>query len=84
MHMATQSVTTTGINWESVATVVTCVFVVVGALTAYIGRQITHAINDLSDKLESKLETKDTVNGINIRLTQVETTLRNRVGRGQQ
>lgn len=82
MIAAAQSVTTTGINWESVATVVTCVFVVVGALTAYVGRQITNAINALSDKLESKLETKDNVNSINIRLSQVETTLRNQ-RRGQ-
>ena len=72
------SVTTTGINWESVATLVTAIIVVVGAFTTWISRQITHAINDMSDKLQSKLETKDAVAAINTRLLTVELQLRER------
>lgn len=67
------SVTTTGINWESVLTIVSSIIIIIGAITAWVGRQITHAINDLSDKLEAKLETKETVSSINVRLTSLET-----------
>lgn len=70
------SVTTTGINWESIATLVTAIIVVVGAFTTWISRQITHAINDMSDKLQAKLETKDAVAAINTRLFAVEVELR--------
>ena len=72
------SVTTTGVNWEQIATLVTAVVVVVGAFTTWIGRQITHAINDLSANLTAKLETKDAVAGINARLQAVEIILRER------
>ncbi len=70
------SVTTTGVNWESIATLVTAIVVVVGAFTTWIGRQITHALNDLSTNLQAKLETKDAVQAINSRLLAVEITLR--------
>lgn len=77
--MLADSVTTTGINWESVLTVIastaTCVIVVVGAFTAWVGRQITHAVNDLSDKLTARLESRDVVQGINLRLTSVEAAI---------
>ena len=73
------SVTTTGVNWESIATLVTAIVVVTGAFTTWITRQITHAINELSVNLQGKLETKDVVNQINLRLTGVETLLEERL-----
>lgn len=76
MTMAGAAVHTTGINWESVATIAASVVVVVTAITSWFTRQITHAINDLSTTLQLKLETKDVVNGINLRLTGVEVGLR--------
>lgn len=70
------SVTTTGVNWESIATLVTAIVVVVGAFTTWISRQITGAVNNLSEKLEAKLETKDTVNALNLRVSKIEQQLR--------
>jgi hypothetical protein len=66
------SVTTTGINWESVATIVTAIVVVLGAVTGYVGRQITKSVTALGDKLELKLETKERVNEIDRRVTILE------------
>jgi hypothetical protein len=73
--MADAVVRTTGINWESVTTIAASVIIIVTAITSWFTRQITRAINDLSDKLTSKLETKDVVNLINLRLTSVETSI---------
>jgi trans-2-enoyl-CoA reductase len=70
--------TSTGLDWATIATLITATVVVVGAFTTWIGRQITHAINDMSDKLTAKLETKDAVAAINSRLQAVEITLRER------
>lgn len=66
------AVHTTGINWESVAVIATAVLAISGAFTAWVGRQITHAINDLSVVLQAKLESKDVVQGIEHRLTILE------------
>lgn len=66
------SVTTTGINWESVSTIITAIIVVMGAVTAYVGRQITNAVNALGTKLELKLETKERVSEIDRRVTILE------------
>jgi hypothetical protein len=77
--LAIQTVHTSGVNWESVATIVTAIVVVLGAVTAWIGRQISHAVTDLSDKLEARLETKETVTAIHTRLSIVESELRRKV-----
>lgn len=69
------AVHTTGINWESVATIAASVVVVVTAITSWFTRQITKAIDNLSTVLQLKLETKDVVNGINLRLRGVEVAL---------
>lgn len=76
MYMAVATVKTTGINWESVTTIAVSIIVIVTAITSWFTRQITHAINDLSTVLQLKLETKEVVNGINLRLTGVEVGLR--------
>lgn len=76
MFIAEATVHTSGINWESVATIAASVVVVVTAITSWFARVITHAINDLSTTLQLKLETKEVVNGINLRLTGVEVGLR--------
>jgi hypothetical protein len=76
MLLAEATVKTTGVNWESVTTIAASVIIIVGAITGWFTRQITHAINDLSTNLTAKLETKDVVNGINLRLTSLETTVR--------
>lgn len=73
------SVTTTGVNWESVTTIAASVIIIVGAITGWFTRQITHAINDLSRDLTQRLESKDVVNGINLRLTSLETTVRDQL-----
>jgi hypothetical protein len=70
---AAGSVTTRGINWESIATLVTAIIVVVGAITGYVGRQITNSVTNLGDRLEAKLETKERVSQIDRRLTVLET-----------
>jgi hypothetical protein len=72
------TVHTSGVNWESIAVIAVSVMTIVGGFTTWISRQITHAIKDLSVSLEAKLETKEVVNGINIRLTIIEQTLRDR------
>lgn len=76
--MAVGSVTTTGVNWEQILTLLSAIIIVVGAFTTWISRQITHAINDLSSILQAKLETKDAVQAINMRLAAVEILLRER------
>lgn len=84
MYLAEQTVKTSGINWESVTTIAASVVVIVGAITGWFTRQITHAINDLSTTLQLKLETKDVVNGINLRLTRIETTVTDIKDQGRQ
>lgn len=76
MILAQETVKTTGINWESITTIAASVIIIVGAITGWFTRQITHAISDLSRDLLAKLESKDVVNGINLRLTAVESTVR--------
>ena len=76
MIIAVATVHTSGINWESVATIITAIIVVSTAITGYVGRQITHAVTDLGDRLEAKLETKETVARIDTRLTVLEATMR--------
>lgn len=70
--LAEAVVKTTGINWESVTTIAASVIIIVGTITGWFTRQITNAIANLSKELQLKLETKDVVNGINLRLTSVE------------
>jgi len=78
MWLAEATVKTSGVNWESIAVIATAVLAIFGAFTSWIGRQITHAINDLSDKLLSRLETKETVNSIERRVTVLEVHERDR------
>lgn len=73
-----QTVHTSGINWESVAVIVSAIVGCVGAFTAWVGRQITVSINHLSDTLMAKLETKENVTAINLRLTTLEQTVRDK------
>lgn len=77
------TVQTTGINWESVAIIASSVVLIVAAITGWFTRQITHAIGDLSTTLELKLESKEVVNQINLRLTALETTVRDAQIKGQ-
>lgn len=69
------AVHTTGINWQSIGVILTGV-AITGGFIAYLNRslttRITAAVTGLSDSLEGKLETKDTVTAINIRLTAAE------------
>jgi hypothetical protein len=75
--MIAETVTRTmGINWESVAVISAAVLAIVGTFTTWISRQITHAINDLSIVLQSKLETKEVVQNIEHRLTVLEMRVR--------
>lgn len=71
-----QTVHTSGVNWESVVVIAASVVTLVGAFTAWIGRQIKHSIDDLSTTLLAKLETKEVVNGINTRLTVLESSVK--------
>lgn len=71
-----QTVHTSGINLESVLVITASVVTLVGAFTAWIGRQIRHSIDDLSTTLQGRLETKEVVNGINTRLTVLESSVR--------
>jgi predicted PurR-regulated permease PerM len=71
-----QTVHTTGVNWVSVITIITGVVVIVGAFTGYIGTRITNAVNNLSDTLQLKLETKERVNEMDNRLSVVEVEVR--------
>jgi hypothetical protein len=72
----TQTVHTSGINWESVAVIAGVILAIITAVTGWIGHQITNAVSDLSEKLELKLESKDKVSTIDLRLTQVEQVLK--------
>jgi hypothetical protein len=76
MWLADTAVHTTGINWESVAVIASSIVIVMAGVTGWFARQITHAIGDLSTKLELKLESKEVVNAINLRLTVIETTVK--------
>lgn len=73
--IAESAVHTTGVNWESIATTAASVVVIVTAIVSWFTRQITKAIDNLSTVLQLKLETKDVVNGINLRLRGVEVAL---------
>jgi len=84
--IATQIVQTTGVNWESVATITGLVSVVLtftlwafsrqDKRRAQVNRQLrddmTKSLDHLSDVLLAKLETKDTVARISERLARVE------------
>lgn len=76
--MSLQSVHTTGINWESIAVIVTAVLTIVGAFTGWIGNKIRNAIENQTSMLEAKLETKEKVASIDRRLMHVEDRMRYR------
>jgi uncharacterized membrane protein YccC len=76
---AVQTVQTTGINWESLATIVGSFAAIAAAMLAWtehrssnLRSQITDAVTTMSQILEAKLETKEAVNSINIRLARLE------------
>lgn len=73
-----QTVHTSGINWESIAVIAGVLLTIVTAFVGWIGKRISQAVDNLSEKLELKLETKDAVNAINTRLTRVEQSLADR------
>lgn len=66
------SVTTTGINWESVLTIilgiVSLVSIVIGAFLRQQSKAIANAITNQTSMLESKLETKENVNTLRTQL----------------
>jgi hypothetical protein len=66
------TVHTTGINWESIATIVGALIVVVGAIVTWIGNSIKGAVNNLGDRLEAKLETKESVSRLATRVSVLE------------
>ena len=77
--IAQSAVHTTGLNWESLAVIFGGFATVAGIMLAWTEHrqramkdQIADAVNHLSDVLQAKLETKDAVNAINIRLARLE------------
>jgi hypothetical protein len=74
-----ESVTTTGVNWESISVIMGGFGAAVAGLVAWTEHrqaqtrnQITDAVNHLAEVLTAKLETKETVNAINVRLARLE------------
>lgn len=63
-------------NWEAVAVICVSVVTMVSGFCAWIARQIRRSIDDLSEKLTAKLETKETVNKIDTRLRLLEQLVR--------
>ena len=63
--VADATVHTSGINWESLITVVCSVVlatsVIVGGFIRWQSRTVTNAVNGLADKLVERLETKENV-----------------------
>lgn len=77
--LAAAAVHTTGINWESAAVIVGSVVAVISLILAVQGRrnaairtEITDAVNNLSTILLARLETKETVQGLAVRLARLE------------
>lgn len=75
MGLADAVVHSAGVDWASVAVIATAVLAIVGAFVTWIGNKITHAINDMSESLQGKLETKENVAAINVRVARIEQTL---------
>lgn len=81
-----QFVHTTGINWESVAAIAAIGAILQGGFMWMVARkdkkredaneatktEIADSVNHLSEVLLAKLETKDRVNAIDVRLSKVE------------
>lgn len=63
--VADATVHTSGINWESLITVISAIVVavsvIVGGFTRYQSKIISAAVDRLGERLESKLETKEKV-----------------------
>lgn len=78
---AIQTVQTTGINWESVVTlvcsIVAALSIIIGAFIRYQSKAIATAVDNLGTKLEGKLESKEKVNDLAIRLSRLEERLGN-------
>lgn len=79
VFLAVQTVQTTGINWESLSVIVGSFAAVAAVMLAWTEhrssgtrQQITDAVTSMSQILEAKLETKEAVNSINIRLARLE------------
>lgn len=84
--LAAAAVRTTGVNWESVAAITGIVAVIMTVVLWIFNRrdkrqeeqnnelrhEFTRAINNLSDVLLAKLETKEAVAQISVRLARVE------------
>lgn len=76
---AAAAVHTTGVNWESlgviiaaIATGCTIFFTISERRSARIERQITGAVNGLSDVLLAKLETKETVSALRVTVAELQ------------
>jgi hypothetical protein len=76
------AVHTAGINWESISVTFGGFVTIAGAMLGWqehrqqaTRNQISDAVNNLSEVLMAKLETKDAVNQISIRLARVEGVL---------
>lgn len=73
------TVKTTGINWQSIGTILAALVAAVAFLTAIIQRrqkavsqQISDAVDNLARVLEAKLETKDSVNNLRIEVARMK------------
>lgn len=72
-------VRTTGINWQSLGAILAALVAAVGLIIAIqerrnraITTQITESVNHLAQVLEAKLETKETVAGLSVRVARME------------
>jgi hypothetical protein len=81
--IAAAVVHTSGINWESIGTIlggfaaIAAVLVTLGERRqAAIKNEIADSVNHLSEVLQAKLETKDTVNRLSERIARVEANIR--------
>lgn len=74
-YLAEATVHTSGLNIESIVVTASIILGIVGSFVTWIGNKITRAINDMSEKLQAKLESKEVVQQINNRLTRVEQSL---------
>jgi hypothetical protein len=86
MLISEATVHTSGINWESIGVIIAFVSLGFGILAWWIARrdarqeirnneiktEISDSVNHLSDVLTARLETKEAVNQISVRLGRVE------------
>ena len=79
--LATATVHTSGINWESVGTIAAVFLSAFLAVGAYVRRSIKGSVDHLADVLEARLTPNEEFDKLRDRVTVVETVLRERRGR---